>query len=109
MAGSRGLDWTLLYDEELPPPPAVLNRTFWICPVKDIEEIAVLLAGQRGRLHALAFAGPEARRVKLAEMLMPMGLTRLTSFGSLQNPPLTWPHGGTSPFKRFLSWTHLER
>ena len=108
-ADPNRLDWACFYDREMIPPETPLRRAIWVSPIPDIQELNGRLAACRGRLHALAFAGPEARRAALAEMLAPLGLTRLTSFGSLQTPPLSWPHGGSSPFRRLLSWTRVER
>ncbi len=108
-ADPNGLDWACFFDRELNPPEVAFQRAVWISPIPDIQELEGRLAARRGRLHALAFAGPEARRAAMAEILAPLGLTRLTSFGSLQTPPLNWPHGGTSPFRRLMSWTRVER
>lgn len=106
---SRGLDWTVIFDEELPPPDTPLVRTLWLSPVASVDEMPARLAPWDGRLHAFAWAGPEARRAALCESLVPLGLTRFTALGSLQSPPLSWPHGGTSPFRQFLRWTRMER
>ncbi len=107
-ASAKGLDWTLCYDEELPPPMVPLTRTVWVNPVRGLDELPARLAPAGLRMHALAFAGSEARRLDLAGKLAPLGLTRLTVFGELQTPPLAWPHGGTSPFKQLLHWVRLE-
>jgi len=106
---ARGLDWTVIYDAELPPPDAPLVRTLWLSPLASIDELPARLHHRAGQVHAFAWAGPEARRMALAEAMVPLGLTRMTALGSLQSPPLTWPHGGTSPSRQFLSWTRLER
>jgi len=108
-AGPRGLDWTVLYDAELAAPAVPLVRTLWVGAVGTLEEIPSRLAGCGGTVHALAFSGPEPRRLDLAERLAPAGLTRVCPFGRMQEPPLIWPHGGASPFKRLLDWARMER
>ncbi len=108
--GSEGnLAWSLFYDEELAPPAQAFCRSLWMTPVDSLEEIPSRLNNLKGRLHALAFAGPDKRRLETAEMLVPFGITRVCAFGELQNPPLSWPHAGTSPFRQFLRWTRVER
>jgi len=108
-ASPQGLDWTVIYDEELAAPDASLVRTLWLSPVPSVDDLPARLQDRTGRLHAFAWAGPESRRAALAEALVPLGLTRVAALGSLQTPPLTWPHGGTSPFRQLLRWTRIER
>jgi hypothetical protein len=108
-AGPRGLDWTVLYDAELPAPGVPLVRTLWVGAVGTLDELPSRLGTSGGMVHALAFSGPESRRLELAERLAPQGLTRVCAFGRLQEPPLGWPHGGASPFKRLLDWVLMER
>jgi len=105
--GARGLDWTVCYDDEIAPPLS-LFRTVWVSGVNDLDEVPSRLASGENRMHALAFAGPKPRGIQLAGALAPLGLTRLAAFGSLQEPPLFWPHGGTSVFKQLLRWVRLE-
>ncbi|MEK7474036.1 MAG: acyl-CoA reductase [Candidatus Coatesbacteria bacterium] len=108
-ASPRGLDWTVLYDEELPMPAVPLYRTVWIAPFRDYADLTMKTTRtDLAVIHAIAFAGPDARRRELAEVKAGAGLTRLTDFGKLQTPPLAWPHGGASPFRRLLNWTRLE-
>jgi len=106
-----GLDWTVIYDPDIPLPPATLWRTLWIHPVGKLEDIPGKAAAAAGApvLHALAFAGPEARRTALADALAPAGLTRVCGFGRLQSPPLSWSGAGSSPFARLLRWVRMEK
>jgi hypothetical protein len=107
--GSHGLDWTVLYDEELPMPDVPLYRTVWVAPIRDTTDLTVKsISGGGAAIHAIAYAGPASRRRELAEIHAVRSLTRLTEFGKLQTPPLSWPHGGASPFHRLLNWTRIE-
>jgi len=105
----RGLDWTVLYDEDLACPATPLFRTVWMAPFRDDADLALRsIRPDRTVVHAIAFAGPDERRRDLAQDRASIGLARLTSFGKLQAPPLGWPHGGASPFRRLLNWTRVE-
>jgi hypothetical protein len=107
-ASPRGLDWTVLYDEDLAMPATPLVRTLRVLPIRDLADLPARLEDGHTVTHAVAFAGPEGRRRALAEALAPLGLTRMADFGKLQTPPLAWPHGGASPFRRLLNWTRME-
>jgi len=115
--GSVGtLDWTVICDGELPMPPVPLWRTLWIHPVDSIDEIPGKISTLRNTgpegdwvIHAMAFAGPESRRQKLAEELSILGLSRVCAFGKLQSPPVSWTSSGISPLRRLLRWTIIEK
>jgi len=106
---SKGnLDWTVICDGDLAFPPVPLYRTLWIHAVDSLDEIPKKLAGV-GTIHALAFAGPEARRLKLAMDMGPSGLTRVCAFGKLQAPPVSWSSTGVSPLRRLLARIVIEK
>jgi len=108
-APGEGLDWAFAFDGELPVPEPAPYRTLWATPVRDISEVPAAVAARGGRLHALAFAGPDSRRAALAASLAGSGVTLVVPFGRLQSPPLSWPNGGSSPFAELLGWTRTER
>jgi len=107
-ASAGNLDWTVIFDGEIPVPPVPLYRTIWIHPVDSLDAIPARMAGA-GTMHALAFAGPEPRRLKLAGELVSTGLTRVCVFGKLQSPPVSWSGMGVSPLKRLLGRTVIEK
>jgi len=108
-APGEGLEWAFAFDPELPVPEPAPYRTLWATPVRDIAEVPALVRARGGRLHALAFAGPDPRRAALAASLAGSGVTLIAPFGRLQSPPLSWPNGGSSPFAELLGWTRTER
>ena len=107
-ASAGNLDWTVICDGEIPFSPVPLYRTLWIHPVDSLDDIPKK-AVRAGTVHALAFAGPEARRLKLAGELVPAGLTRVCAFGLLQAPPISWSGMGVSPLRRLLMRTVIEK
>ncbi len=108
LASPAGLDWTVIYDEEIPPPDAALVRTVWASPVDDLAGLSARLAALPVRAHAVALAAPDRRRATLAADLPAVGVTRIVPFGRLQAPPVDWAADGVSPFRRHLRWTRLE-
>ena len=108
IASPGSLDWTVILDETIAFPPVPLYRTIWIHPVDSLDDIPGKVGGA-GTIHALAYAGPEARRMKLAESMVSSGLTRVCAFGRLQAPPISWSGMGVSPFRRLLVKTVIEK
>ena len=107
-ASNSSMDWTVILDGDIAFPPVPLYRTLWIHPVDSLDEIPKKIIGA-GTIHALAFAGPEARRFKLAGELVSSGLSRVCAFGKLQAPAISWSSMGVSPLKRLFKQTAIEK
>ncbi len=108
LAAPRGLDWTLLYDDDLPPIDAMTVRLLRLRAIRDAAGLPAALRGRATPVHAVAAGLPEPRRRALAADLAGAGVTRICAPGALQAPPVTWANGGASPFARLLRWTRVE-
>ncbi len=108
LAASRDLDWTVLYDDDLPPIDAGLIRTLRVRSIRDAADLPAALAGRATPVHAVALGLPEPRRRAVSAALGGTGVTRVCAPGALQAPPVTWANGGASPFARLLRWTRIE-
>ena len=106
-ASRGGLDWTVIYDEKMPPCAQDLARTVWVSPLRRLDDVPDRIRAWGKRVHAVCFAGPAEKGIALAEMLAPGGLERFVDFGRLQAPGLAWPHGGGSPFRSLLRMTRV--
>ncbi|HTU81649.1 MAG TPA: acyl-CoA reductase, partial [Candidatus Acidoferrales bacterium] len=91
----------VVLDPPAAEPPAFLPRTIAVRAVDDAGEAAAYLARHDLAIEAVAVAG--ASDGVVAEML-PLGVSRIVRFGSLQAPPLGAFHGGRPRVAEFVAW-----
>lgn len=101
-------DWCVLLDTDPAFAASCLNRTVWVKPIDDLQELPQLLAPVRGYLQTAGLAASPDRIVELAELLADAGLDRVTPLGQMGDPPLTWHHDGRFNLLDFLRFTDLE-
>ncbi len=91
---------------QLDPPgdasPLLLPRVTSIHSVDEPSGALAYLTRHAIPLEALAVAGDAP---DLRELAAELGAARVTSFGSLQSPPLRAPHGGRPRIAEFVRWT----
>ena len=102
----EGKDATVLLDEDARPRPAPLGRFLRLQPVATATQLIDALEPFRGHLSNTALAGLNAEETtSLQRALADLGVSRFTSPGSLQTPPVDWPHDGMPlllPMARFV-------
>jgi len=103
-ADTRGRYLAIL-EPALDRPPLFLPRAIGIHRVRDADDAARYLQRHALTLEALAVA---ERRADLLELAANTGAARVTTFGSLQLPPLGAFHGGRPRIAEFVRWIDDE-
>jgi hypothetical protein len=97
--------YLLLLDPPLHEPQLLLPRALSVYSVADPPQAVAFLERHGIALEALAVAQPDAGLRAVAANL---GASRITAFGSLQNPPLAAFHGGRPRIAGFVRWVSDE-
>jgi len=77
-------------------------RTVAVSAIRDADDLASRLEPVAGRLEAFALSAPAPSRARFLDVLAGAGVTYVCDPGSMQWPPLNWPHGGGA-FLDFLA------
>lgn len=94
-------NFLLQLDPSQETPPLLLPRTLSIYAVDGPADAFAFFERHRIPLEALAVAGTQLR---LREIAARLRVARITTFGSLQAPPLATPHGGRPRIAEFVRW-----
>ncbi len=97
--------YLLLLDPRLDEPPLLLPRALSVYSVADPRAAVAYLKRHGIALEALAVAQPDAHLRTIAASL---SASRITTFGSLQSPPLGAFHGGRPRIAEFVRWVSDE-
>lgn len=108
VAAIQGGSWAVLYDEDPTFQPSCLNRTVFVKPVADLEEIPTLLGPVRRYLQTCGVAASLERTVVLADALGRLGLDRVCPLGRMADVAPEWHHDGRFNLLDLLRWTDLE-
>lgn len=97
--------YCIVLDPPSGDPPAFLPRTIGVHAVASPDEAVAYL--RRHHLPLEAFALSDGRDDVL-DAAVAAGAVRLTSFGKLQQPPLSGDHGGRGRIGVFVRWIDKE-
>jgi hypothetical protein len=86
--------WTVVLDQAARFMLSPGYRCVTITPVRDPADFEFKLAPMCGRLEAFAVAMPRHSRPRYLDVLAGAGVAYVCDPGSMQSPPLMWPHGG---------------
>jgi hypothetical protein len=103
-----GTRFTVIFDDDATFTPSCLNRTLWVKPVPDLQDVPAFLRPVRRFLQSVAIAGAGARLQPLALQLADLGVARITDFDHLPWPPAEWHHDGRGPLRELLRWSDLD-
>lgn len=107
--GSDDTSYTVIYDDDPALVVSCLNRTLYVKPMGDVNEIGALLEPHRNVIQSVALAGISAERMgALARALIDCGATRITTFEELPWPRMWWHHDGRGPLRELLTWHDME-
>jgi hypothetical protein len=102
----EGKDSSVLLEDDARPRPAPLGRFVRLLPVDSEADLSRALEPFRGHLSNVALAGLASGESSALEAAMAaLGVSRFTSPGRLQTPPIDWPHDGMPlllPMARFV-------
>lgn len=101
--------WTVVLEADLELRPAPLHRFIRVVPVSDPPTLLDALRPLGPWLAAVAIEGFGDRTKALARALAELGASRLCRPGSLQSPPLSWPHAGRGVLLPLARLSELER
>lgn len=104
----KGIQWTVLYEEDPTFRLSCLNRVVWIKPVTNIETIPKLLESWKPYLQTVGVSIPEKRLIPFAEEMGRLGVNRFCPIGKMQSPGPGWHHDGLPSISQFLRWVDIE-
>lgn len=104
----EGTSWTVIYERDPTFLPSCLNRTVWVKPIADLQQVVMLVAPYAPRLSAVGVAVSPDRLIPLAETLGQLGASRICPLGRMQHPPPGWHHDGRFRILDLLRWVDLE-
>jgi hypothetical protein len=105
---SEGTAWTVTLEDDIRPRPAPLHRFVRVIPVADEAALGAALSPFRSHLAAVALDGFGPTSGTLARTLADLGVSRICPLGSLQSPPLDWPHEGRDLIRPLARLAHVE-
>jgi hypothetical protein len=107
-ASPGGTEWTVIYDEDPTFLSSPLNRTVWVKPVDNVQQVAELLRPWRAYLEAAGVAVAPERLLAVAEVLGEAGVNRVCPVGKMQEPSLSWHHSGRLCLRDLIRWVGVE-
>jgi hypothetical protein len=107
-ASPGGTEWTVIYEEDPTFLPSPLNRTVRVKPLDDVQQVAEFLRPWRAYLEAAGVAVASERLAMVAEVLGAAGVSRICPVGKMQEPSLSWHHGGRLCLRELVRWVGIE-
>lgn len=109
----EGREHTVVLEADARPRPAPLHRFLRMMPVASPADLAAALRPFEGQLSTAAVAGlgdegGADRAGTVHELLLDSGISRITSPGGMQIPPVDWPHDGRPVFTPFARLARIE-
>lgn len=102
------LAWAVVHQEEPSFLPSPLNRLLRTYALDSLAEVEELVAPHAGFLQTVAFAGPEEKRLAVAEALGRLGASRIVPVGQAQEPHPLWRHDGRPTAGDLVRWVDIE-
>ncbi len=90
----RGLDWTVLLDEDPALEPSPLHRTLRVIPVESAGELALQLEALRGYVQTVGLAAGVSEQTELASRFSGEGVLRVVELGRMGEGEIDDPHDG---------------
>jgi hypothetical protein len=105
---SEGTKWTVILEDDASPRPAPLHRFVRVIPVAGEAALGAALSSFRRHLAAVALEGFGPDSGALVRTLADLGVSRICPVGSLQSPPLDWPHEGRDLIRPLARLVQVE-
>lgn len=99
---SNGLEWTVVYDEDLRMPAPVYSRSVFVVGIEDVNDVIPLLSRQHQTV-GLALEGP--RKLAFADRATAQGVDRLPDIGHMTDFDVPWD--GMRQLSRLVRWVSL--
>lgn len=102
------LAWTVIFDPDPTFAAGCLNRTVWVKPVYDLDQLPALVRDHAPLLQSAGLAVPRKRRDALALQLSDAGVSRMSTLAHMPWPGPLWHHEGQGPLRELLRFSDLE-
>jgi len=101
--------WTVVCEDDATWRAAPLHRFVRVHPVPDCDALARALQPIQRHLAAVALSGLDVAAAReLSERLLGLGASRVCRPGTMQGPPLDWPHDGLPVLAPLLRLGRVE-
>lgn len=101
--------WTVIYEQLQDSfTPSPLNRTVRVIEIDDFEQVIPVLSPYRKYLQTAGIAASPEEMFRLSSMLAEVGVTRISSIGTMTSPQAGWHHDGTSSLLDLVRMVDIE-
>ena len=107
-AAADGTAWTVVLDDTCELGVSCLNRFVYVKPLPALALLPEAVAAVRPYLQTVGVAGPAAFFTDVAEVVQPLGVSRVCPLGRMQHPPLDQPHDGRPRLADLVRWSQVE-
>ncbi len=107
-ASDKGLDWTVIYDNDPTFVPSETYRTIRVKPLSTVFQLREILIRWKPYLESVGLAAAGEEFATIADFLGAMGVSRICPLGKMQTPPIAWRHGGMPRLGDFVRWVGME-
>ncbi len=90
----RGLDWTVMLDDDITLEPSPLHRTLRVIAVESVDAVIAQLAALRGYIQTTGLAAGIAEQADIAELFAREGVLRIVELGHMGEGAIDDPHDG---------------
>jgi Acyl-CoA reductase (LuxC) len=97
------LGWTVIFDRTSAFVDSPGFRTVRVSPFADLDDLARRVEPARGRLEACAIAGSSSLNGDVRSLVEMFGASYVCDAGTMQSPPIEWPHGGGAFLRSFIN------
>ncbi len=101
--GRLNLGWTVIFDRTSAFVDSPGFRTVRVSPFADLDDLARRVEPARGRLEACAIAGSSSLNGDVRSLVEMFGASYVCDAGTMQSPPIEWPHGGGAFLRSFIN------
>lgn len=100
--------WTVIAEKDHAFKISPLNRVIYVKSVSSISELKRVLGPYKGYIQTAGVSGSTEEKRKIALMLAPLGVARVTELGSMLSSITGSPHDGIFPMRELVNWTAVE-
>ncbi len=100
---------SLVIYEEVPSfKSSCLHRVVYVKPLEKLEKLPEYLESVKGYLQTVGVSMNLEKKKRLAEILYPLGVSRITDCGRIAFPKIEWHHDGKSSLQEMGRWVDIE-
>ena len=104
----RSMRWTVIFEESPDFKISPLNRTIYVKPFRSWADITAQLIKIKDYLQSVGLLATDAQIKIFSQALARIGVSRITSIGSLWSGKPGAPHDFDFPLRRLIKWVSIE-